>query len=385
MRVASVTLDYADATGGSAGSVRQFATALGALTISFTSRELWQEAIRGGSVLQVPLAAGGLGKQYGLPESGAQREAEDALSSVDFIFCHKLFRFHNQWVRRTAARLGIPYCIVPHGSLDPYVFTYRRIRKAFWMRTAGKAFFDAAAGFVFATRREQEKARERIGNRRAWIVNWPVPPAAAIDRMAARTSIRTRLGIAPEERMLLFMGRLHSGKRVLETVGTFSGSGARRTHLVLVGPGDEYSTNDVEAFAHAHAALKTHVAGPAYGDAKWAFYYAADGFVNLSAHENFGFTVTEAMAAGLPVILSPGNDLIGEMPTRDCGWLLDDDSGACAAAAIRAFDMAPFERLHEMGERGRSWAAANVGVEPFRARLLAVMREAVEDRGAAAA
>jgi glycosyltransferase involved in cell wall biosynthesis len=41
------------------------------------------------------------------------------------------------------------------------------------------------------------------------------------------------------------------------------------------------------------------------GEAKWQALAAADWFVLPSASENFGIAAIEALAAGLPVILSP--------------------------------------------------------------------------------
>src|SRR6185437_6428229 len=103
--------------GGSAESVRQFAAALGGPTISFTSTALLDGAVHGPGVVHVPVS--GPGAVYSWPGRAPLAEAERHLRDADFVFCHKLFRYHGDWVRR----LGIPYCVVPHGALDPWVFT----------------------------------------------------------------------------------------------------------------------------------------------------------------------------------------------------------------------------------------------------------------------
>jgi glycosyltransferase involved in cell wall biosynthesis len=297
------------------------------------------------------------------------------IRSADLIFCHKLFRFHNDWVCRTAGRLGIPYCVVPHGGLDPYVFTYRRLRKAMWMWSLGRKFFAGAAGFLFATRREKEKAAVRLARQQSWVINWPVPRPEPSAGSVSREDTRARLGATPSERILLFLGRLDSMKRPLETISAFGLAKVTGTHLVIAGPDDGYSKTDLEDFARRNGVDNVHVLGPLYGPAKWEVYRAADAFINLSARENFGFTVAEALAAGLPVLLSPGNDLIGDIRDTQCGWFLEDDGETSAAEAIRSFAATPSEALRQMGARGEGWAQRNTSIKRFQSSLLDLCRE----------
>jgi glycosyltransferase involved in cell wall biosynthesis len=365
MNVVSVTLDYADCNGGSAESVRQFAAALGGPTVSFTSAALLDRCVCAPGVIHVPVA--GPGALYSVPDRAALRAAEEQIRGASFLFCHKLFRFHCDWVRG----LGIPYCIVPHGALDPWVFTYRGLRKRLWMASLGRGFFDRSAGVLFATAREREKAAFRVDGRRSWVVNWPVPYCHVDDPQAARRRVRAELGIALSDRVLLFLGRLHSMKRPKETVAAFARAAAPGAHLILAGPDDEYSARDLTG------APNVHMIGPVYGTAKWELYHAADAFVNLSARENFGYTVAEALAAGLPVVLSPGNDLRGELDPLRCGFLLETDSLSEAGAALQTVLSVPPDMLRAMGARGRAWALAHTSVDRFRGQLMNIVEESL--------
>jgi glycosyltransferase involved in cell wall biosynthesis len=374
MKTVNVTLDYAAVTGGSAESVRQFENVPGAAAISFTSAELLPQAIRAPNVVHIPVQGAGFARVYARPDASGLLGAEDLLRNADLIFCHKLFRFHNDWVRRTAWRLDIPYCVIPHGSLDPYVFTYRRLRKALWMKSLGRRFFAESAGFLFATEREKEKALARVPGHRAWVIHWPVPqpPSGA---GCERERMRDRLGVAADEKVLLFLGRLHSMKRPLETIAALAKAAVSGVRLLMVGPADEYSQAEVEEFAMRNGAANVQVFGPAYGREKWELYRAADAFINLSARENFGFTVVEALATGLPVLLSPGNDLAGDLREERCGWFLEGDEDEAAVEAIRGFAAATPEALRAMGARGQAWAACHTGMERFTSSLLGLCRE----------
>ena len=374
MNIVSVTCDYADCTGGSAETVRQFAEALGCSTISFTAKPLLEQCVRDAGVVHVPLSAAAT---YGWPDGQGLRAAEEALRGAQFIFCHKLFRYHDDWVRRAATRWRIPYCVVPHGALDPYVFSYRALRKRAWMASLGRSLFRRSAGLLFATAPEREKAARFVDGVPSWVVGWPAPEAPAGDPESDRRRVRAQFGIPERDRVLLFLGRLDPMKRPHETIAAFLRAAAVDAHLIIAGPDGEYSAAELRALIGSSGSANVHVAGPAYGADKWSLYHAADAFVNLSARENYGYTVAEALAANLPVILSPGNALAVELDRVGCGWMLATDTAEECSAAIDAALRTSPEALRAMGARGHSWAARNASMGRFRSRLLTIVDEAV--------
>jgi glycosyltransferase involved in cell wall biosynthesis len=364
VRALCVTLNYADISGGTTKSVSNFAKALSADVLSFTSESLIPSARHGSGITHIPISDSLLGRLYGLPLSHQIRRATQLARSYDVIICHMLFRYHNEWV----ARLGKPYYIVPHGSLDPYVFGYRRLRKELWLSTIGARAFRRAEAVIFATRREQQKAFRGIGSDKAKVICWPVPKD--VGEGLGRAEVRRNLGIVENDKVLLFIGRLHSMKRPVETIEAFAQANQDGIHLVIVGPEEQYTVSELQSAAMKCGARNVHIQGPVFGDAKWDLYRAADCYISLSARENFGYTVAEAMSAGLPVILSPGNDLGHELVGQECGWMLGTDERDEAVHAIRIFgDLNP-EALKRMGERGKRWITANASFERFQSQLL---------------
>lgn len=132
---------------------------------------------------------------------------------------------------------------------------------------------------------------------------------------AARTHWRTQLGIAPQDVMVLFMGRLsfHAKahpvvmyKALQEAAGHVPDGG--RLHLVEAGwfandfIKDAYAT---EAGVHAPDIMR-HVLDGRLPDVRAGIWHAADIFCSMSDNiqETFGLTPIEAMAAGLPCIVS---------------------------------------------------------------------------------
>ena len=86
--------------------------------------------------------------------------------------------------------------------------------------------------------------------------------------------------------------------------------------------------------------------------AKAAAFADADVFILPSFTENFGIVVAEALAAGVPVIVSNGAPW-ASVETQGCGWFTGTDSASLAAAMAASMRLSPAER-RAMGVRGHA-------------------------------
>jgi glycosyltransferase involved in cell wall biosynthesis len=241
----------------------------------------------------------------------------------------------------------------------------------------GRSYLAHADRIVVSSQRSLDKSRPWIpdggASDRAVVVHWPVALPRLEQRAAARARFRLRQGIPEESRLLLFVGRLHAVKRPIETLRAFCAAAPENCHLAIVGMDGDLTQADVRAAIPAGWQDRVHLVGPLAGDDLTESLLASDGFISLSFQENFGYAAAEAIAAGLPVILSPGHDLAYEMPVREgrfgCGWLLGDNSQATAVAAIREWAAASESALAAMGGTGRAWAGDVLSFGRFRDRL----------------
>ncbi|MBI5626526.1 MAG: glycosyltransferase family 4 protein [Nitrosomonadales bacterium] len=126
------------------------------------------------------------------------------------------------------------------------------------------------------------------------------------DRAASRADIRGRYGIGASDILLLFVGMNFEIKGLDTIITALAKARTARPEvnirLLVVGRGDENKYRKMAkscGIAEAVTFAGTQVEGLE------RYYRAADIFIMLSKFDTFGMVVLEAMAAGLPVIVSP--------------------------------------------------------------------------------
>lgn len=376
MKIWNVCPTHDPAFGGLYRGINDFAEALDAPILSFDDGRQDRSGL-GDRAVRIPAGTGLLSRDcHVLPRAAAERAAE-VIAGADLLVVHSLFRAHAAWAAGWARRHGKAYWAVPHGCLDPWSLGQRGLFKRAWLAAGGRRYLAGASRVIFSTQRGLEKAAGWVAPGTGVAVHWPVEVPRQSQRMATRAAFRKRLGITDDAPMLLFVGRLHTVKRPVHTVRAFCDANAEPAHLVMVGMDGNLTAEDVRRTVPSEKQPFVHVAGPLSGDDLDMAYRAADGFVSLSFQENFGYAAAEAIARGLPVILSPGHDLAYDLPRTaeggiTCGWLLPDDSVGQAAMAI--VEWAAMARVlgkttTEMGTAGRAWASEALSRERFRDRL----------------
>lgn len=151
------------------------------------------------------------------------------------------------------------------------------------------------------------------------------------DRGACRAEIRPRYGIGPDDLLVLFVGMNFEVKGLGAIIAAVAKARRLRPEagirLLVVGRGNE---RKYAALARDHGiADAVAFAGPV-ADGVERYYRAADVFAMLSTFDTFGMAVLEAMAAGLPVIVSANvgaKDLVGDGIS---GFVVGEQEGSLA-------------------------------------------------------
>ncbi len=174
-----------------------------------------------------------------------------------------------------------------------------------------------------------------------------------------RTEVREQFGLDEDEPVILFVGmnfELKGLSRIIEAlhVVTSKYRWQKPPRLLVLGKGDRRKfTKQAVDLGLADAVIFAGV----WKNGVEKAYMAADLFIMLSDFDTFGMVVLEAMAAGIPVLVSDrvgAKDLIAE---GENGVIVNRQDVAAIAAGIHIL-LQP-EAQHSMGQRARIVAEAN--------------------------
>jgi glycosyltransferase involved in cell wall biosynthesis len=124
-------------------------------------------------------------------------------------------------------------------------------------------------------------------------------------------------------RILLFLGRLHPKKGCDLLLDAFPRNS--ELSLVLAGPDQVGWEIELRRRVDHSAASRVIFTGMLEGEMKRGALAVADAFILPSHQENFGMAVVEALAAGLPVLISNRINIWREIEADRAGLVEPDD------------------------------------------------------------
>jgi glycosyltransferase involved in cell wall biosynthesis len=235
--------------------------------------------------------------------------------AIGLVHCHELRTVETLCTAVLARRLGVPVVCSPHGTL-PYE-TGRRAAKRLWDRLVGPRLLARIDQVVALTTAEAEDAQALWAALGVPLAGGRVaiaPNGVDVEELAAlppRDAARRRwsLGAGP---VALFLGRLAPRKGVALLLDAFARV-ARRVpdaRLLLAGPDGGMGRRVAEQVRELDLTGHVLAAGLLAGHDRLAALAAADLFVLPATGEGLPVSALEAMAAGLPVVLTPGCHLV---------------------------------------------------------------------------
>lgn len=282
---------------------------------------------------------------------------ETAIPQADLVHLHSLYLYHDMVVGRLCRRFGIPYILRPHGSLDPYLWRRRRMRKMLMELAFQNRVTRGAARIHYTTEDERELAAPYTFGVPGIVIPNGLDPADYAD-LPPPGSFRARhpeLGDGP---LALFFGRQNFKKGLDILCDAFATVAARipAARLVIAGPDDGMESRVRGWLAERNLTDKALFTGMLGGTDSLAALADADLFVLPSYTENFGIAVIEALACGTPVAISDRVGVWREIADAGAGWVTPAEAGPFAEAMVSA--LSDRETLVARGRNGRDLVAA---------------------------
>ena len=277
------------------------------------------------------------------PGLGRALRAADA----DLVHIHGIWMYPSWANLSWSTRAGRPYLVSPHGMLDPWALMHSRMKKRVVARLYENRHL-RRAGCLHALAPAELSAMRKYG------LDGPVAIVPNAVDPAAPPSGRLptwRNGIAPDRKVLLFLGRLHPKKglmpllRSLDRLWRENAAGVRNWMLALAGWDQNDHRRELETFVHERGLTeRVRFLGPLHGQEKTDALHAADAFILPSRSEGLPVAVLEAWAHGLPVAMTDACNI---------------DQGFSSGAALRIAltpddDLSGLDTLFELSEADRS-------------------------------
>jgi glycosyltransferase involved in cell wall biosynthesis len=244
------------------------------------------------------------------------------LNSTKGIIIHSGFLAHFTYGVELSNLLNVPLYFVPHGSSDPYIYSYGVIKKWIWLQFFGKLGTKLAKNIIYSSKYEKSKSVLPFSDSKGELCHWAVPQNFELGKQDSRESLRMKLKLKPTDKIVLFFSRIEKMKRPLETVKAFLALNLPNWKLLIVGPQQDVAiSSKIAQYAESFNNIILHP--PVFGSEKWMLLAGVDAYVLMSHRENFGFTVAEAALSQTPVFISKGVDIYPFFESKDVKNVFD--------------------------------------------------------------
>jgi glycosyltransferase involved in cell wall biosynthesis len=262
---------------------------------------------------------------------------------------HALWLRTLHYARVAARRAGAAFVVSPRGMMDPWAWRHHSRRKALARALIHPGALEAADGW-HATSEDEARDIRGLGFRQPVCVapNGVSEPTAE-SLAEARAHWTSVLPAAAQRPVALFYSRFHQKKRLIELIDAWLDVAPAEWLLLLVGIPEDYSPRMIEEYV-----LRRGRSGRVRafdGAGRPAPYAVASLFLLPSHGENFGLSIAEALAHGVPALVTDTTPWSG-LNREGCGWCVPWGGYAAAIRAATAEGAGP---LRQRGIAGRAW------------------------------
>jgi glycosyltransferase involved in cell wall biosynthesis len=154
----------------------------------------------------------------------------------------------------------------------------------------------------------------------------------------AQERVRKLLQIPDRFPILLFMSRIHPKKGLEYLIAALSKLKEYDFALVIAGSGEPDYISQIQDLLVTHGISdRTHLVGFVEGETKNLYLQGADLFALTSHSENFGIAAIEALASGIPVLITDGVAIAPMVQEQSIGYVTKLEINAIATKLERFF------------------------------------------------
>lgn len=287
-------------------------------------------------------------KRYLYTDIGIIRFLRKNICEYDVVHLQDFKSFQTIATTYYCKKFKVPFVLQPHGGtlnrgkLDPVI-----VFDKFFTNKALKY-----SSYVIALNKYEKSRLKNYGVNEDKIKIVPNGiNLTEYDNLPERGEFRRKYLIGDDEKMILYLGRIHQIKGINLLVEAFADliKELDDVRLVIAGPDDGFLSTLKKQIKDLKIGDKVLFTGPLYEREKLKAYVDADVYVLPSVYEIFGITVLEACACGTPVIVTDRcgiADVVGKV-----GYVVGYDKDQLRDAIIKVLNDEGLRR--RFGEEGR--------------------------------
>ena len=274
----------------------------------------------------------------------------------DVVIIHGLWQHSSFGAWQALRGSETPYFVYTHGMLDPWfkhAYPLKHLKKCLYWPWAERRVLRDARAVLFTSEEECRLARQSFPGYKC---HEQVLGYGTSSPPGSPSALRRRFfGAYPAlegRKLLLFLGRIHPKKGCDLLLQAFAEAfaGDPNLHLVMAGPNGGAWQRELERQGEA-LGITDRITWPGMlsGDDKWGAFHAADAFVLPSHQENFGIAVAEALACGLPVLISDKVNIWREIIQDGAGLVAEDTKMGISRLLRQWLALTPIETQRMRG------------------------------------
>lgn len=290
-------------------------------------------------------------KAFSIVRRAAVRSAFDwHVRNADIVHLHGIWAPVMSAAAGAARRRSVPYIVAPHGMLDPWSLTQKRLKKKLAMALGWRTILNRSAA-IHCLNADEQKLLRPLGLTARTVI---IPNGISLEELQP-TEAHFSVGRPgfDSSRYVLFLSRLHYKKGLDILADAFAMVAGRlpNVNLVVAGPDGGARGEFEERIRATGLSSRVHLVGPLLGATKWAALRDSSCFCLPSRQEGFSIAILEALASRTPVVISEACHFpeVAEVHAGEITSLAPTD----VAAALERVLNADAESRRRLGEAGR--------------------------------
>lgn len=301
------------------------------------------------------------------------------IHNYDLVHVHAIFSYVSTAAMAIARIKKIPYIVRPLGQLCQWSLQQSAFRKKTYLHLIEKSNIDRSSFIHFTSYQEEAEASDLNLTAQSLVI----PHGLSVKPLVAcpRQRIREDLHCPENDPIIVFLSRLHPKKGLEFLIPALGKLKDYSFTLVIAGSGDHQYESTIRTLVSTHGLTeRTRFMGFVTGEQKDLLLQGSDLFVLTSYSENFGIVVLEAMAAGLPVLLTPGVALAADVQKHCAGTVTHLDIDSISQAIAQYLDHP--DTAKSTGDRARQFVLNHYTWDRVAAQLIEVYTAILEQKSA---